>query len=219
LGYGDGDEVTELYDPSPNYPSHYFRHTFTVDADVTSASLSALYDDGVIVWLNGSEVMSRDALLGSDYAVWASGGSDDNEVSSEILTGSDFVIGENILAVMVKQRGSSSSDLSFDLRLELEVLGDENSEPCEAEGDDDDDDSAGDDDDDDDSAVAADDDDSAGDDDDSAGPGDDDDSPDDDDDSSDVGPNGCACDGGASELAFLPLLLVGFRRQRPISVG
>ena len=65
-------------------------------------------------------------------------GSDDNEVSTEFLSAVDFVAGENILAVMVKQRSESSSDLSFDLRLELEVLGDDPTELCEAPGDDDD---------------------------------------------------------------------------------
>jgi hypothetical protein len=213
LGYGDGDEVTELYNPSPNYPSHYFRHSFTVASDVVSAELSALYDDGVIVWLNGSQVMSRDALLGDDYNVWATGGSDDNEVSTESLSGSNFVSGENILAVMVKQRSGSSSDLSFDLRLELEILGDDSSAPCEAEGDDDD--SAPGDDDDDDSAGADDDDSAPGDDDDDSAPGDDDDDSADNGDSGDGNPSDCSCGGGASAMAFLPLLLVGLRRMRP----
>ena len=118
LGYGDGDEKTKLKNPNPNYPSVYFRKKITLNS-VGAADLSVLHDDGVVVWINGKQVFSKYASKGTHYSAWASATSSDNQVSKTTVAKSAFKVGANIIAVMVKQVGGSSSDTSFDLSLEF----------------------------------------------------------------------------------------------------
>ncbi|MCB9641386.1 MAG: metallophosphoesterase [Myxococcales bacterium] len=121
LGYGDGDEATVIQAPSPTPPSYYFRKTFSLSAPLKSALLRVLHDDGVIVWVNGQKVFSKYADNGDDYASWASSSSQDNEESSATLDATAlqaFRVGQNVIAVMIKQRSATSSDISFDLSLE-----------------------------------------------------------------------------------------------------
>ena len=125
LGYGDGDETTKIYDPpGSNYPSVYFRKKITLAAPPSWAKLKVIFDDGFAAWINGTLVASKYVDHGTKYSAWASQTSDDNEESNTQIqqtSGGPFVKGENVVAVMVKQRSSSSSDTSFDL--ELKVLG------------------------------------------------------------------------------------------------
>ncbi len=124
LGYGDGDEATVLTRPSPTPPSVYFRKTFSLPFAAKSAQLHVLHDDGVIVWINGLRVFSKYAENGDGYAAWASSGSQDNERSSFVLDAvarGALRVGENVIAVMVKQSSAGSSDLSFDLSLEVSL--------------------------------------------------------------------------------------------------
>ncbi len=120
LGYGEGDEVTTLFDASPNYPSAYFRKKLMVDGEVTKADLKVLHDDGVVVWVNGAQVFS-DYVGDPDYIAFANGTSQDNEVDNApiSLAPNPFVVGENVITAMVKQVSGTSSDLSFDLSLTL----------------------------------------------------------------------------------------------------
>ncbi|MFP2926151.1 galactose oxidase-like domain-containing protein [Pyxidicoccus sp. 3LG] len=121
LGYGDGDEATVFPRTVPSQTSVYFRKKFTVTGAVTSASLSVLYDDGAAVYLNGTQVFLRNIPpTGLAHARYATA-SVENEVATEVLSPALFVQGENTLAVMVKQNGGTSPDLSFDLSLELGV--------------------------------------------------------------------------------------------------
>jgi hypothetical protein len=124
LGYGDGDEATVL--PSGTvHPSYYFRRAITVTGEVSSARLTTRFDDGIAVWINGQLVFSRDVDDGLGYAAFATGGTDDNEMATvdlDLSTTNPFVVGENWIAVIVKQRDSGSSDLSFDLSLELGTM-------------------------------------------------------------------------------------------------
>ena len=70
LGYGDGDEVTEVsYGPnsSDKYITTYFRRTFSVSnpALYDSLELRLLRDDGAVVYINGLEVMRSNMPDGS----------------------------------------------------------------------------------------------------------------------------------------------------------
>ncbi len=123
FGYGDGDETTVLQRTSPSQPSVYFRKKISISGSVTRAELRALHDDGIAVWVNGSLVFSKYVANGTGHAAYASATSLDNELSSTTLATAPFVAGENIIAVMVKQAGSTSSDVSFDLALTLTVEG------------------------------------------------------------------------------------------------
>ncbi len=123
LGYGDGDEVT-LLPATPVQPTYYFRRAITVDGAVTSARLTTRFDDGIAVWINGQLVFTRDVDAGLDYATFATGGTDDNEMATvdlDLSMANPFVTGENWIAVIVKQVDAGSSDLSFDLSLDLGI--------------------------------------------------------------------------------------------------
>ena len=121
LGHGDGDESTVIPRTTPSQPSVYFRKKFTVSGPVTSATLDVLYDDGFVAYLNGVQVLSRNVhATGMGHARYATGGAE-NSSATTALSPDLFVQGENTLAVMVKQVGSTSPDLTFDLALELGV--------------------------------------------------------------------------------------------------
>lgn len=119
LGYGDGDEVTELLDADPNVPTVYFRQSITVDGEVSRADLDVLYDDGIAVFVNGTQVLGLHVDDGLAHDAFASGTDGDDARASQTIDGSVFVPGENVIAALVKQVSGSSSDLSFDLRLTL----------------------------------------------------------------------------------------------------
>jgi hypothetical protein len=128
LGYGDGDEATEL-DDSTIQPSTYFRRAFTLDVDSKAARLEVLFDDGVAVYVDGALVGSAN-VAGLDFGEWASDTSLENDRLELNLDPGAFGAGEHQLAVMVKQAGATSSDLSFDLRITLEPDVDADAPPC-----------------------------------------------------------------------------------------
>ena len=121
LGYGDGDETTVLAMATPRQPSVYFRKKIAVNGKVTGAALQVLYDDGAAVWINGTLVFSKNMDRGLDYAKYASA-SAENELARADIPATAFVAGENIVAVMVKQVGPTSPDLSFALQLDLTTV-------------------------------------------------------------------------------------------------
>lgn len=126
FGYGDGDEATTVASSRITY---YFRHEFSVtDASaITSATLEVLYDDGAIVYLNGTEIHRTSLLPASGevaFDVDTSGFSPDNSVDAGIsVAPALFVDGVNLLAVEIHNDSATSSDISFDLRLEATLGG------------------------------------------------------------------------------------------------
>ncbi|MGE0784049.1 MAG: metallophosphoesterase [Sandaracinaceae bacterium] len=120
LGYGDGDEATVLLDADPNVPTVYVRRTIEVDGTPLSAVAHVLFDDGFAIFVNGTLVASQNA---DDLAhdAYASAQSADNEMIDVDIDPAAFTPGTNVIAVMVKQANASSSDLSFDLALDMRV--------------------------------------------------------------------------------------------------
>jgi hypothetical protein len=123
LGYGDGDEATVVsFGPnsSAKYITTYFRHIINIpDASIyQSASLRVLRDDGVVVYVNGSEVF-RDNMPGGtvSYTTLASAAIDDSVYYTASFNPALLVSGANVIAVEVHQANGTSSDLSFDLEL------------------------------------------------------------------------------------------------------
>ena len=120
LGFGEDDEATTL---TSGHITYYFRHTFDV-ADPAAIGSPRLYlkrDDGAVVYLNGTEV-ARDNFADDvdeiTSTTTAQNASDDgNSFHEFMLDATDLVPGENLLAVEVHQVSTTSSDLSFDLRL------------------------------------------------------------------------------------------------------
>jgi hypothetical protein len=118
FGYGDGDESTELYDAEPdNVPSAYFRKIVNVDELPDSTTVGLLFDDAAAVWVNESLLLHVNFGNGSAHEAWANPGSSDNSMQTESFDDIPWVEGENIIAVMVKQKSAESSDLSFDMTM------------------------------------------------------------------------------------------------------
>ena len=121
LGYGDGDEATALMKLDPNVPTVYFRKAFDLGGTVTSAELDVVYDDAIAVFLNGVEVLGVNLEAGEAHDVYAGTPSTDDATARTAIDGALFRDGENIVAALVKQADATSSDLSFDLRLRVDV--------------------------------------------------------------------------------------------------
>lgn len=122
LGYGDGDERTMLRKTSPSQSSVYFRKKIFVDGRVDAASLKVLFDDGFAVWVNGTQVLSRN-VSSTGHSAYATANPGDNARAEASIPVSAFVNGFNTVAVMVKQVAGTSSDVSFDLELTLRTSG------------------------------------------------------------------------------------------------
>ena len=126
LGYGDGDEATVVrYGPDSNnkYVTTYFRRTFSVidAASITNLALRMQRDDGVVMFLNGTEVFRDNVPSGPVlYNTWASRYLMDPEEKqwiSGVLNPSVLVEGANIAAVEIHQANGASSDIGFNLEL------------------------------------------------------------------------------------------------------
>jgi hypothetical protein len=125
LGYGDGDEATVVsYGPnsSAKYITTYFRRTFSVanPAAFTSLTLRVKRDDGVVVYLNGTEVYRNNMPAGDiAYTTLASSAAGDDGATWQQATvgAGGLVAGDNLLAAEIHQSSGTSSDISFDLEL------------------------------------------------------------------------------------------------------
>ncbi len=101
----------------------YFRRKFTVanPAQYEALEMEALIDDGAIFYLNGREVARMNMPGGAvGYAYTNQGAINEAafvSVTDARLVPSALVAGENTLCVEVHQTNATSSDLSFDLRL------------------------------------------------------------------------------------------------------
>jgi len=123
LGFGDGDEATVI---NSNGITYYFRQNFNVsDPNAqTGLKLEILRDDGAVVYINGTEVVRSNMPSGTiTYTTTAShtvGGADENTFFEYNIPSSSLIQGDNLIAVEIHQRSSSSSDVSFDLKMEFE---------------------------------------------------------------------------------------------------
>lgn len=116
LGYGDNDESTVI---ASSTLTGYFRYTFEVDdpGDFDSIDLALTYDDGAVIYLNGTEIWRVNMPAGSiTYNTFASSTSTDNAQATTTKLNT-LVSGNNILAVEVHQRSASSTDISFNFAL------------------------------------------------------------------------------------------------------
>jgi len=125
LGYGHGNENTILdYGPDPNnkYPTYYFRHEFEVTNahQIDSLLFHTVFDDGMVVYLNGEELFRRNMPSGpishTTYANVAVAGYLENYYQDQTI---EAVLqeGKNILAVEVHQHAGYSLDLVFDMQV------------------------------------------------------------------------------------------------------
>ncbi|MEZ5023838.1 MAG: metallophosphoesterase family protein [Chitinophagales bacterium] len=115
LGYGDGDETTILNNTAYTL---YFRKSFNVNnaAAYTNIDLDLVYDDGAVIYINGTEVWRVNMPTGTiTYNTFTPTQPADNSTISNTIANS-LVNGTNVIAVEVHQRSASSSDITFDLK-------------------------------------------------------------------------------------------------------
>ncbi len=123
LGYGDGDEATVVsYGPDANnkYITTYFRKTISVTnpSSFTSILGNVKRDDGIAVYVNGTEVYRNNLAAGAVYNTLATLASDDGATAQSFsFSPSAFVNGNNVIAVEIHQNALTSTDISFDLQL------------------------------------------------------------------------------------------------------
>jgi hypothetical protein len=100
------------------YPAAYFRHPFIVNdpSSVTNLTVTVARDDGVVVYLNGIELVRDSMPTGAvSYATLASGAGDNGQVYYSFTVSPNALIsGTNILSAEVHQSAANSSDLAFD---------------------------------------------------------------------------------------------------------
>ena len=129
--FGFGSETHEaascntiLDDMQGNYLSVYLRKEFIVqDVSIIENLLVNLrYDDGIIVWINGSEVLSINAPNSPNYNSTASANHEGENIESYTLFSiHDYLVeGTNTIAVQGFNITSDSSD--FILQVQLDYL-------------------------------------------------------------------------------------------------
>ena len=125
LGYGDNDEETTVSfggNASFKHITTYFRHDFTIDESFDSAELELTYDDGAVVYLNGNlvDVVNFSQSVNQiNYLTAAQGAPGDNaKITFDDIAGL-LVQGSNTLAIEIHQASRTSSDISFDVKLDL----------------------------------------------------------------------------------------------------
>ncbi len=134
LGYGDGDEAKIVEDnPTPGYNSGdtnryittWFRRTFTVTnaAQITALAARMIRDDGVAVYLNGTEIWRDNLGAGASAitpALSAISGASESAQITKALNAANLVEGVNVLAVEIHQIAADSSDISFNFEMTAE---------------------------------------------------------------------------------------------------
>ena len=127
LGYGDGDETTELQwgdHPWQKPITYYFRTDFEAGSDlsdVTTVRLRARVDDAAVVYINAVEVWRYNLPDGpvafdTPATTYVAGSSEQKWREFDVPV-SAFTTGTNQVSVEVHQNAPSSSDLTFDLEI------------------------------------------------------------------------------------------------------
>jgi hypothetical protein len=126
LGIGDADEATIIGPATAPTPvTAYFRKIFEAHdlEGITSVTLDVVRDDGFVAYLNGVEIGRNNMPAGPvAYSTRPLAGIAErpDETTPVTLTvpTSALVAGDNVLAVEMHQFNNSSTDLSFDARLQ-----------------------------------------------------------------------------------------------------
>jgi len=133
LGYGDGDEKTIVsYGGNANdkFITTYFRKNFQIEGgdipDIGQLMGGINFDDGVVVYLNGTEVYRANMPAGIiTYSTQASQQPSVENVFQSITINKNLLqAGVNVLAVEVHQANATSSDVSFDFELYTTLIRD-----------------------------------------------------------------------------------------------
>lgn len=126
--YGESFPAGTLLAGPSEYTCIFLRKTFEITnvSEISQLKLHALYDDGLVVWINGIEVLRR-AVPGFTDVTFRTLASTTNEATffaPEDLPGptgrpTDYLAtGLNVIAVQVFNAATNSDDLVFDAALE-----------------------------------------------------------------------------------------------------
>jgi hypothetical protein len=130
FGYNDGDEQTTVsygQDSAKKHITTYFRKTLNLSrvSEFTSLNLKVLRDDGVVVYLNTTNVFSDNLPdVDIDFQTLASeaiGGADESVFLEKPVDPTLLREGKNVIAVEIHQCSQGSSDISFDLQLDAQT--------------------------------------------------------------------------------------------------
>ncbi len=128
IGYGDGDDNTNLDDMAYGYSTIYLRNTFEVTdlSEIESLTLATYVDDGCIVWINDAEVF-RSAIVEAGFVpynatttTWV-----EPTLQTKTLANPSSLLqeGANVIAIHTINGSISSSDLSIDVSLTANPVG------------------------------------------------------------------------------------------------
>jgi hypothetical protein len=129
LGYGDGDETTVVSygsDAGNKYITTYFRKSFPIDdlSNLTDIMASVLFDDGVVVYLNGTEVYRNNLPAGAiSNSTLALSAIPENAPASFTINKNLLTLGTNTVAIEVHQVAANSSDISFEFSASTSRIG------------------------------------------------------------------------------------------------
>ena len=120
----DGADIHTTIDAGPGpgkRPTYYFRKSLVLDDAPGSSDVFTMtvnFDDGYIIYVNGVEVARKRLNSGAGYNDYASAyGSDPYDTDNFTIAASNFVQGENVIAVEVHNQSLNSSDIYFDASL------------------------------------------------------------------------------------------------------
>jgi hypothetical protein len=122
LGYGDGDEQTNIAEPGFFPFTTYLRHTFTLTnpAAIKSLTLQLLADDGALVFLNGRELIRKNIPAGPVAHFTAAAANIETNENAFVQLGVsplNLRSNSNTIAVELHQHGDGVADAGFDLEL------------------------------------------------------------------------------------------------------
>ncbi len=128
LGYGSGETTTVGFIDTDlvavnvqKNATTYFRRTVNVTnpQDVQSMSLSLIYDDGAVIYLNGQRVAFTSGMPVDPAHTFYSSQSANNATQTFVVNNPTLQAGANVFAVEIHQTSNSSSDIAFDLEVTL----------------------------------------------------------------------------------------------------
>lgn len=123
--YGDSAGGTVLSDMLGNYTTLYLRTIFTAKniGNLGDVLLSADYDDGFIIWINGEVVLKVNAPDTIAYNSFAPANHESGTAESFTLPAQDLPLleGENTLAIQVFNVSRESSDFLFNMGISANV--------------------------------------------------------------------------------------------------
>ena len=130
IGYGDGDDNTELTDMRNNYTTIYLRNTFEVTdvSEIDSLTIEIYVDDGCVIWINGTEVF-RSAILPVgfipyDDTTYNNQWTEPSWQSTSLTNPSSYLqVGTNVIAIHAINAAIDSTDLSIDISLTANLNG------------------------------------------------------------------------------------------------